>query len=83
MALDRWAIHEHFIPGAYLRMYLFACLQILHTTSLSGLVVPFGVMNFNLLMVQYYDLFRRFDKHFVPGVDLENHLADDSHIARL
>ena len=38
-----WAVREHFVSGAYLRMYLSNYLQILHTTSLGGLVVPFGV----------------------------------------
>ena len=42
-ALDRWAVREHFVSGTYLRMYLSDCLQILHTTPLVGLVVPFGV----------------------------------------
>ena len=32
MMLRRWAVREHFIYGAYLRMYLPDCLQILHTT---------------------------------------------------
>ena len=59
MMLRRWAIHEHLISGAYLRMYLSDRLQILHTTPLGGLVVPFGVyMNFDLLLAQNYDLFR-------------------------
>ena len=30
------------ISGAYLLKYLSDCLQILHTTPLGGLVVPFG-----------------------------------------
>ena len=30
---------------------------------------------------QNYDLFRRFDAHFVSGADLEKYWADDSHIA--
>ena len=38
-------------------------------------------MNFDLLLVQNYDLFRRFDAHFVSGADLEKYWADDSHIA--
>ena len=38
-------------------------------------------MNFDLLLSQYYDLFRRFYMHFVSGADLEDYLADDSHIA--
>ena len=40
-----------------------------------------GYLNFDLLLVQNYDLFRRFDAHFVPGADLEKYWADDSHIA--
>ena len=40
--LGRWAVCKHFVSGAYLRMYLSDCLQILHTTPLGGLVVPFG-----------------------------------------
>ena len=50
MMLRRWAVHEHFIYGAYLRMYIskdvhcttYDC-TILNTTPLGGLVVPFGV----------------------------------------
>ena len=38
-------------------------------------------MNFDLLLVQNYDLFRRFDAHFVSGADLENYWADYNHIA--
>ena len=41
-ALGRWAVREHFVSGAYLWKYLSDCLQILHTTPLGGLVVPFG-----------------------------------------
>ena len=40
-------------------------------------------MNFDLLLVQKYDLFRRFDAHFVSGADLEKYWADDSHIAHV
>ena len=36
---------------------------------------------FDLLLVQNYDLFRRFDAHFVSGADLEKYWTDDSHIA--
>ena len=32
-------------------------------------------------MVQNYDLFRRFDAHFVSGADLKKYWTDDSHIA--
>ena len=64
-ALGRWAVREHFVSEAYLLKYLSDCLQILHTTPLGGLVVPFGVYElFDLLLVQNYDLFRRFDTHF-------------------
>ena len=38
-----------------------------------------GYLNFDLLLVQNYDLFRRFDAHFVSGADLEKYWADDSH----
>ena len=38
-------------------------------------------MNFDLLLVQNYDLFRGFDAHFISGADLENYWADYSHIA--
>ena len=38
-------------------------------------------MNFDLLLVQNYDLFRRFDAHFVSRADLEKYWADDSDIA--
>ena len=40
-------------------------------------------MNFDLLLVQNYDLFRRFAAHFVSGADLEKYWADDSHIAHI
>ena len=42
-ALGSWAVREHFVSGAYLRIYLSDCLQILHTAPLGGPVVPFGV----------------------------------------
>ena len=38
-------------------------------------------MNFDLPLVQNYDLFKRFDAHFVLEADLENYGADYSHIA--
>ena len=38
-------------------------------------------LNFDLLLVQNYAPFRRFDAHFVSGADLEKYWADDSHIA--
>ena len=41
--------------------------KFLHTTPLGVLVVPYGVL------VQNYDLFRRFDAHFVSGADLEKY----------
>ena len=41
--LRRWAVREHLVSGTYHRMYLSDCLQILHTTPLGSLVVPFGV----------------------------------------
>ena len=72
-ALGRWAVREHFVSAAYLWKYLSDCLHILHTAPLGGLVVPFGYMNFELLLVQNYDLFRRFDTHFVSGADLEKY----------
>ena len=40
MMLPRLVVREHFVSGAYLRMYLSDYLQILHTTPL---VVSFGV----------------------------------------
>ena len=43
MMLRRWAVRKQFVSGAYPRKYLSDCLQILHTTPLGGLVVPFGV----------------------------------------
>ena len=42
-ALGRWAVREQFVSGAYLLKYLSECLQILQTTPLGGVVVPFGV----------------------------------------
>ena len=68
--LRRLAVRKQFVSGAYLCKYLSDCLQILHTTPLGGLVVPLGYLNFDLLLFQNYDLFRRFDAHFVSGVDL-------------
>ena len=43
MMLQRWAVRKQFVSGAYLWKYLSDCFQILHTTALVGLVVPFGV----------------------------------------
>ena len=40
-----------------------------------------GYLHFDLLLVQNYYLFRRFDANFVSGADLEKYWADDSHIA--
>ena len=40
-------------------------------------------MNFDLLLVQNYDLFRRFDTHFISRADLEKYWADYSHIAHM
>ena len=40
-----------------------------------------GYLNFDLLLVQNYDLFRCFDRHFVSGADVEKYWADDGHIA--
>ena len=42
-----------------------------------------GAYLFDLLLVQNYDLFRRFDAHFVSGADLEKYWADDNHIAHI
>ena len=73
------AIHEHFVSGAYLRIYLSDGLQILHTTLLGGLVVPFGVYELWPTFGSvgpYNGLFRRFDTHFVSRADLENCWAD-------
>ena len=52
-----------------------------HNTSKGSSCAFFGYMNFDLLLVQNYDLFRRFDAHFVSRADLENYWADYSHIA--
>ena len=76
MMLRRWGVREHFVSEAYLRMHLSDCLQISHTTPLGGIY-----MNFDLLLVQNYDLFRRFDTHFVSGADFENYWADYSYMA--
>ena len=80
-ALGRWAVREQFVSGAYLLKYLSECLQILQTTPLGGVVVILGYMNFDLLLVQNYNLFRRFDAHFVSRADLEKYWADYSNIA--
>ena len=37
-------------------------------------------MNFDLLLVQNYDLFERFDTQFVSGADLKKYWADYRHI---
>ena len=71
------AIHEHFVSGAYLRIYLSDCIQILHTTLLGGPVVHFGVYELWPTFGSvgpYNDLFRRFDTHFVSRVDIENYI---------
>ena len=81
--LRRWAVREHLVSGAYLRMYLSDCLQILHTTPQGGLVVLLGYMNFDLLLLQYYDLSRCFKTHFVSGSDHENYWADYNPIAHI
>ena len=41
MLLRRWAVREHFVSGAYLRMYLLFSI-FTHNTS-RGLVASFGV----------------------------------------
>ena len=43
MMLRRLAVCQLFVFGANLGIYLFDCLQILHTTCLGGLVVHSGV----------------------------------------
>ena len=43
MMLRPRAIREHFVSGAYLRIDLSECYQILHTTLPGDPVVPFGV----------------------------------------
>ena len=43
MMLRRWAVRKQFVSGAYLCKFLSDCPQILHTTPLGGVVVPFGV----------------------------------------
>ena len=43
MMLRCWAVRKQFVSEAYLEKYLSNCLQILHTTPLWGLVVPFVV----------------------------------------
>ena len=52
-----------------------------HNTSRGSSCAFLGYMNFDLLLVQNYDLFRLFDTHFVSGADLEKYWADYSHIA--
>ena len=41
----------------------------------------FQVDKIQMAAVQNYDLFRRFDAHFVSGADLEKYSADYCHIA--
>ena len=80
------AIREHFVSGAYFRIYLSDCLQTLHTTLLGGPVVPFGVCELCPSFGSvgpYYDLFRRFYTHFVSRANLENYWADYSHIGNM
>ena len=43
--------------------------------------IRFRSISLKVLLVQNYDLFRRFDAHFVSGADHEKSWADDSHIA--
>ena len=63
-ALGCCDVREHFVSGAYLRMYLSDCLYILHTQHLYGVYLCLlGYMKFNLLLVQYYDLLS-FGVHF-------------------
>ena len=59
-ASGRWAVREHFVSGAYLRMYLSYCFQLFCVQY----------MNFDLLLVQNFDLFKHLDTHFVSGTDL-------------
>ena len=71
MMLRRWAVREHFVSRAYLKVLVRLCL------------LGWAYMNFDLLLVQNYDLFRRFDAHFFFGADLEKYWADYSHIAHI
>ena len=77
MMLRRWAVREHLVSGAYVRLSS----NFAHNTSRGSSCAFLGYLNFDLLLVQNYDLFRRFDAHFVSGADLEKYWADDSHIA--
>ena len=86
MVLRPRAIHEHFVSGAYLRIYLSDCLQILHTTLPGGAVVPFGLYELCPTFGSvgpYNYLFRRFDTHFISRADLGNYWADYSHIGNM
>ena len=73
MMLRRWAVREHFVSGAYLWKYLSDCLQILHTTPLGGLIVPFGVYELCPTFGSELWPIRRFDAHFIYGADLEKY----------
>ena len=72
--LRRWAVCGQFVSAAYLKIYQSVQLFLNFTQHLYRvLVVSFEYINFDLLLVPYYDLFSRFDTHFVPGADLENY----------
>ena len=79
--LRRWAVREHFVSEAYLRMYLSYCLLIFTHNSSKGLVVPFGV--YELLAYFWFKTMTYLAvlTHFVSRADLENYLVDYSHSA--
>ena len=88
MMLRPWAIREHFVSGAYLRIYLSDCLQIVHTTLLGGTVVPFGVYEFwptfgsvGPYYMTYLDLWHTL--RFQSRSRLKNYWADYSHIGNM
>ena len=71
-ALGRLAVREHFVFGAYLWKYLSDCLQILHTTPLEGLAVPFGV----------YELWPTFGSELWPFLDVLTHTSFPEQISK-
>ena len=56
--LQRWSVREHFVSVASQNVLVRLSSNFTHNTSR---IVHVGYMNYDLLFVQNYDLFRRFD----------------------
>ena len=88
MMLRRWAVGPLSRPGTFrfqsisLKVLVRLSSNFTHNTSRGSSCAFWGIhMNFDLLLFQNYDLFRRFETHFVSGADLEKYWVDYSHIA--